>query len=408
MLADLPDGLLDAIHGVPTPCYVLDPARVRHRAREFATAVRRLAPRATLAYPYKVNPLAEVASIPVDVYGHAEVATAEERELALKHACAPPHCVLGGIAKSEHRLGRAVAEGATVKIDSIAEGASLTSAWRTVEPHERFRVLLRLALPDAGGWSRFGLLPDEATLLLAGSAPWRSRVVGVHFHAGTALATPDLHIAATRHCEPFLRRAARGDLPPVLDIGGGYPNVPDAEVAVTAERFVSAVLDVLADAGWAPTELELVCEPGRITVERAGYLVASILEGTARNGRDAVVVDAGSTLAGGSWAPVRSGRSLLFPAAGETIPSPCDVYGNLSHEDDLVAASALVVAGADASGVHTRGIAVIGDTGGYRLAAAAPWMQMLPAVYQLTDASDDGLGHALALARPTLRLADFA
>jgi hypothetical protein len=30
-------------------------------------------------------------------------------------------------------------------------------------------------------------------------------------------------------------------------------------------------------------------------------------------------------------------------------------------------------------------LAIVGDVGGYRLAAAAPWMQELPAVYALVD-----------------------
>ena len=61
-VADLPDGLLATLDRAPTPYYVFDLGRVERRARAVRVGVDRIRPDATLAYPFKVSPLAAVAT----------------------------------------------------------------------------------------------------------------------------------------------------------------------------------------------------------------------------------------------------------------------------------------------------------------------------------------------------------
>lgn len=394
--ADLMPVLVEAVARHDTPFYVLDLARVERRARSFGTGVGQALPHVACAYPFKANPMAAVTARAVGVYGRAEVATVEELQLATSCTIPAPTVFVGGIAKTTDTLVRAAAVGATIKIDSEAELERLRRVWSRVDDDGEWTVLLRIALPEGDGWSRFGLLPDDAVRVATSGEPWTRRLRGVHFHAGTALPDPAPFVDATRRCSPVLQAIGEldGIVRPCLDIGGGYPNVPDGDVEGTAARYVGAVAEALAGAGWEPEAVEVVCEPGRITVERAGLLVASVIEGAPRSAGCAVVVNAGSTLAGGSWAPVRAGRAVVFgddPVRAAT----CDVYGNLCHEGDLVAEAAIV---ARAGG--PPGTAVIGDVGAYRLSAAAPWMQQLPVVYEVRDG-------ALAELRPALPLENF-
>ena len=182
---------------------------------------------------------------------------------------------------------------------------------------------------------------------------------------------------------------------PLLDVGGGYPNVPDGDVEGAGGAVLGCGRGGVGRSRLEPDAVEVVCEPGRITVERAGLLVASVVERAPRSAGCAVVVDAGSTLAGGSWAPVRAGRAVVFGDEPVSPATTCDVYGNLCHEGDLVAEAAIV-----ARSGGPIGTALIGDVGTYRLSAAAPWMQQLPVVYEVRDG-------ALAVLRPALPLEHF-
>jgi diaminopimelate decarboxylase len=393
---DVSPSLRAAIGDRATPFFVLDAAQVERRARSFVAGAARATPRVACAYPFKANPLAVVTRAAVGVYGQAEVATIDELELAAASTEPPSNILVGGIAKSADTLLRAAELGATIKIDSEGELARLRSVWPRLEEHDTWSLLLRIALPENDGWSRFGMLREDACRAAASQEPWTRRLRGVHFHAGTSFRDPAPFADATRWCAPVLEAVSELDHVErvCLDVGGGYPNVPDRDVEATAATFVGAVANALRDAGFGSDTVDVVCEPGRITVERTGVLVASVVE-RARATNDAVVVDVGSTLAGGSWAPVRAGRSIVFSNDADTAATSCDVYGNLCHEGDVVAEGAIIVR--DSS---VPGIAIMGDVGAYRLAAAAPWMQKLPTVYELRD-------DQLVEVRPALTLEHF-
>jgi diaminopimelate decarboxylase len=356
---DVSPSLRDAIAERATPFYVLDIAQVERRARSFVAGATRASAGVTCAYPFKANPLTAVTRAAMGVYGQAEVATIEELELAAAGTEPMSHILVGGIAKSTDTLLRAAALGATIKIYSEGELARLRTVWPRLEQHDTWSLLLRIALPENEGWSRFGMLRDDACRAVASREPWTRRLRGVHFHAGTNLIDPASFADATRWCAPVLQAVSELDHVerPCLDIGGGYPNVPDGDVEATAATFVGAVTGVLCDAGVGTDAVDVVCEPGRITVERAGVLVASVVE-RARSTTVAVVVDVGSTLAGGSWAPVRAGRSIVFWNDADAAATSCDVYGNLCHEGDVVAEAAMIVRDSSA-----RATAIMGDVG---------------------------------------------
>ncbi len=397
--ADLPSGLLSAISGLPKPAYVLDVQRVRQRSEALKAALERSFPRASAGYPYKVNPIREVARAAVGVYGFAEVGTAEEFDLARAHGCSSTQCFVGGVGKPKDLLRRAVSEGATLKIDSLEELRRLDAIWHSLEVHDQFRALLRVALPTDDGWSRFGLTPDEVSEVLLRQDTWGPYVRGAHFHAGTDIRDPDEYVAATRRCIPVLREltSRTGDrYRPILDVGGGFPSCVDEEVASTVERYLCGIASVLDDHGWQSDTAEILCEPGRITAERAGYLVATVIETREQNGRLAAIINAGSTLAGGSWSTVRPGRAAVFLTAAPPGDSCCDIYGNLCFEEDQVAKDAVVIRSASLDS-----LAIVGDVGAYRLAAAAPWMQELPAVYAIAN-------EQLTLVRGAWRLQAFS
>ena len=283
--------------------------------------------------------MAAVARRAVGVYGRAEVATVEELELATTGPVTAPAVFIGGIAKSSATLRRAAAVGATIKIDSEAE---LERLRRVALLHDGdWSVLLRIALPRPTAGHGSGCCPTTRS----GSPPRgsRGRDASAACTSMRAPASPIRRPSSTPRSGAH--RCSRRSHDSTTSSERASTSAAAIRVCptTTSNRRPRAI-SVQSPMRWPsrcdPDSVEFVCEPGRITVERAGVLVATVVERAPRATRCAVVIDAGSTLAGGSWAPVRSGRAVVHCEASAGQATICDVYGNLCHEGDLVAEGA--------------------------------------------------------------------
>jgi diaminopimelate decarboxylase len=193
--------------------------------------------------------------------------------------------------------------------------------WVAVESTDEAEVLARLARragvrldvlyrlnPDVApetlavlavgaGATKFGMDETEiAAAIAAGGGhdgPLRPR--GIHLHVGSQLGAVDAWRDAVRKA---LALAAlwRGSIPSfdTVDLGGGFPVLPEGEPAPSPGRFareLPALLDAIP-ADRRPDRLAV--EPGRVLVARSGWLVARVLHVRDRGGRQ-VVIDAGMT-----------------------------------------------------------------------------------------------------------------
>jgi diaminopimelate decarboxylase len=259
-----------------TPLVVYDEATLRNQARAYRAA----APDALVAYGTKAFPSVAVLRLFAEEGLGADVSTAGELAFARRAGLDGTRLIVHGNNKEDELLRGAADVGAIVVLDSLDELERAQAAGA-----ERFLVRVtpgieadtHEAVKTAHHGSKFGLPPDDAVELIRRMPACE----GLHVHVGSQL----MHFGASLMTVDWLGgfaarlRAELGWTPRVIDLGGGLGarHVPE-EAAFTIGEFVGGLVGEL-ERSWALHELpavELVLEPGRSLVSRAGVTLYSV------------------------------------------------------------------------------------------------------------------------------------
>jgi diaminopimelate decarboxylase len=259
-----------------TPVVVYDEATLRAQAR----AYREAAPGALIAYGTKAFPSIAVLQLLAEEGLGADVSTIGELEFALRAGITGERLVIHGNNKEDELLQRSAEVGALIVLDSPDE---LERA-RTIEAK---RCLIRVTpgieadthegIMTGHLGSKFGLPPDDAVEAIR-RLP---ECAGLHVHVGSQL----LHFGASLMTVTWIADFAarlRAELdwtPKLVDLGGGLGarHVLE-EPAFTIGEFVGGLL-AEHTRSWELHGLpaaELVLEPGRSIVSRAGVTLYSV------------------------------------------------------------------------------------------------------------------------------------
>ena len=253
-------------HGTPLLVYCEETVRAQARA------YREAAPGALVVYGTKAFANVALLRVLVEEGVGADVSTLGE--LAFARAAGVPleRIVFHGNNKSDEELRAAAAT--TVVLDAPDEPARAAAAGVQ-------RVLVRLtpgvealthrSVRTAHDESKFGLGAEDALQAVAEARTLGLHVAGVHFHVGSQLARVDESLLAVDRLAAFCKQAHAelGWTPAVLDIGGGLGiRYSRDDVAPGVAEFVGPLVERLRE-GW-PHEVQLVLEPGRSLVGRAG------------------------------------------------------------------------------------------------------------------------------------------
>jgi len=274
-------------HGTPLLVYCEE--TIRAQARAYAAA----APGALVVYGTKAFASVAVLRVLAEEGVGADVSTLGELAFAQAAGLSGDRVLFHGNNKSDEELRAAAAAGATVVLDAAEEPARAAAAG--VE-----RVLVRLtpgveaathhAIRTAHDESKFGLPPEAALRAIAEAREQGLDVAGVHFHVGSQLARVDESLLAVERLLAFCERARDelGWTPRVLDIGGGLGirYARDDEVPEIAD-FVTALVARL------PTDVQVVLEPGRSLVGRAGVTLYRVGVVKESGGVSFVAIDGG-------------------------------------------------------------------------------------------------------------------
>jgi diaminopimelate decarboxylase len=267
-LGGVPAAELAEEHG--TPLLVYCEQTVRAQARAYAEA----APGALVVYGTKAFANVALLQILGEEGVGADVSTLGELEFAQAAGIPRQRILFHGNNKSDEELRAAAAAGVAVVLDAPDEPARAAAAGVQ-------RVLVRLtpgveavthrSIRTAHEESKFGLPPDAALAAVGQARGLGLEVAGVHFHVGSQLARVDESLLAVERLATFCVRA-RSELgwsPKVLDIGGGLGirYTRDDAVPEIAD-FVGSLVRWLRER-W-PEPVQLVLEPGRSLVGRAG------------------------------------------------------------------------------------------------------------------------------------------
>jgi diaminopimelate decarboxylase len=278
-------------HG--TPLVVYCEQTIRAQARAYATA----APGALVVYGTKAFANVALLKVLADEGVGADVSTLGELAFAQAAGIPGERILFHGNNKSDEELRAAGEAGATVVLDAPDEPERAAAAG--VE-----RVLVRLtpgvdavtheAVRTAHESSKFGLPAEAALRVVADARAAGLDVAGVHFHVGSQLARVDESLLAVDRLAAFCDRA-RAELswsPRVLDIGGGLGiRYTHEEQVPTVEEFVGPLVARLRER-W-PDDVQLVLEPGRSLVGRAGVTLYRVGVVKETGGIHYVAIDGG-------------------------------------------------------------------------------------------------------------------
>jgi diaminopimelate decarboxylase len=251
-------------HGTPLVVYCEE--TLRAQARAYAEA----APGALVVYGTKAFANVAILRVLAEEGVGADVSTLGELAFAQRAGIAGDPNLFHGNNKSDEELRAAAETGSTVVLDAPDEPGRAVAAGVG-------RVLVRLtpgvdahtheSIRTAHDESKFGLPPERALQVIADARERGLDVAGVHFHVGSQLARIDESLLAVQRLLAFCERAEAelGWRPRVLDIGGGLG------IAYTREDEVPSIAEFVGPLVAAlPHDVQVVLEPGRSLVGRAG------------------------------------------------------------------------------------------------------------------------------------------
>ena len=223
----------------------------------------------------------------------ADVSTAGELAFALEAGVPGERILFHGNNKSDEELRAAAVVDATVVLDAPDEPERAAAAGVR-------RVLVRLtpgveavthqSIQTAHDESKFGLAADAALEAVSAALALGLDVAGVHFHVGSQLARIDESLVAVDRLVAFCARAGAelGWSPRMLDVGGGLG------IRYTREEQVPAIADFVSPlVARLPSDVQVVLEPGRSLVGRAGVTLYRVGVVKESGGVSYVAIDGG-------------------------------------------------------------------------------------------------------------------
>ena len=268
VLGGVPASRIASEYGTPVVVYCEETIRAQARA------YRAAAPEALVVYGTKAFASVALLRILAEEGLGADVSTLGELAVAGRAGIPGERILFHGNNKSEDELGGAAEAGATVVLDAPDEPARAAAAGvrrALVRLTPGVEAVTHQSIQTAHDESKFGLAADPALAVIAEARSLGIEVAGVHFHVGSQLARVDESLVAVERLAAFCERA-RAELrwtPAVLDIGGGLGiRYTRDEQVPEIQEFVGPLVARLHER-W-PGPVQIVLEPGRSLVGRAG------------------------------------------------------------------------------------------------------------------------------------------
>ena len=282
---------LAAKHGTPLLVYCEE--TIRAQARAYSDA----APDALVVYGTKAFANVALLRVLAEEGVGADVSTLGELAFAQAAGIPAERILFHGNNKSDEELRAAAEASTTVVLDAEDEPARAGSAGvqrALVRLTPGIEAITHRSIQTAHDESKFGLPADGALRVVDEARTLGIDVAGVHFHVGSQLARIDESLLAVERLAAFCERARAelGWTPQVLDIGGGLGirYTRDSDVPEIAD-FVGPLVARLRER-W-PDPVQLVLEPGRSLVGRAGVTLYRVGVVKQSGGVSFVAIDGG-------------------------------------------------------------------------------------------------------------------
>jgi diaminopimelate decarboxylase len=283
-----------------TPFYVY----ARRYLNERVAALRAALPeRVHLHYAIKANPMPQLVQHMSGLVDGLDVASARELQVALDAGMRPQHISFAGPGKTPEELGRAVAAGITLNVESELEIARLADIARRTRQRPRVAVrvnpdfeLKTSGMKMAGGPKQFGIDAERVPQVLQDLAALPLDFAGFHIFSGSQNLRAEAIVEAQQKSLALAVELARFAPAPItsLNIGGGFgiayfPGEKPLELAPIAANLHALVERAARELPAAQLKIEL----GRYLVGEAGLYVCRILDRKVSRGQVFLVTDGG-------------------------------------------------------------------------------------------------------------------
>lgn len=268
--------LADIADEFETPVYVIDEESLRAQAKRYRQGLETRRPGSRVAFASKSFPCRAAYRLMADEGLLIDVAGAGELILALDAGVDPAAIVVHGNAKTDAELRLAVESGVgTIVIDGIEEISRIEKLATSTQ-----RVLLRIqpgvdpktaaAVSTGQRGSKFGVRLEEVPEAVARIRACPSlHLEGLHLHLGSQLLQIEPYLAAMEVISSLGRFE-------VYDLGGGLGvQYTRDQPAPSVEHYLDAI--TTAARRLLPDDAQIVLEPGRSLVARAGITLYRVI-----------------------------------------------------------------------------------------------------------------------------------
>ncbi len=294
-----------------SPLFVLSERTIRRNYQNAVRAFKTRYPKVQFAWSYKTNYLNAVCKIFHQEGSWAEVVSGFEYRKAIGNAVPGNKIIFNGPEKTNEELQLAVNNGSLIHIDHFDELYQLILL--SDQLHKKPRVAIRVNM-DTGiypMWDRFGFNYENGQAFSALTKIVESgkmELIGLHCHIGTFMLSTNAYATAVQKlgdlawkCKTQLNNSIQ-----YIDLGGGFPSantlrgsfLPGTDNVPSVDEFAEAITKSLLQLGFGADELPLlILESGRVLIDDAGYLLASVIANKRlSDGRRATILDAGVNL----------------------------------------------------------------------------------------------------------------
>ncbi len=326
---------------VGTPVYVYSRADLLGRARTFLEAARAAAgDGALVCYAVKANANPALLRLLREAGLGADVTSGGELFLARHAGVAPERIIYSGVGKRAEEIEEALAAGIrAIHIESemeLAAVAAVAARLGRVAPvgvrvNPNISAATHPYISTGLHSHKFGVPRARAVAILRAAAadPWL-RPVGLAAHIGSQITDLDPFAQAARFLVSVADELAdEGIRLEYLDCGGGL-GIDYQGAAPGLADWVHVIGPVIRAAGY-----ELVVEPGRSIVGRAGALLTRVVYTKQQGDKRFVIADAGMTdLIRPTLYQAHHPIVPVAPAVGEEV---VDVVGPICETSDFLA-----------------------------------------------------------------------
>jgi ornithine decarboxylase len=335
-----PDALAALAARYGSPLLVLDCDVVRSQYRSLAASL----PGVGLHYALKPLPERAVIETLAAEGASFDLATTGEVDLVREVGIAAARCIHTHPIKRDQDIRAALAYGIrTFVADNPDEVRKFGAYAGQVELLLRVSFRSPAAVVDLS--RKFGCDPESTPALIDLAQGLGIRVAGLSFHVGSQSRRPDTKLRAIEACAALIRdRGGRGlAMPPVLDIGGGFP-IDYLEPAMPIDEFCAPIRRALEG---LPPGTRVIAEPGRFICGPAGTVLTTVMGRAWRDGRWWYYLDDGlygsfsGQLYDHARYPVEPLRAVAGPVQHSVLAGPtCDSIDVIAEDIELPALQA--------------------------------------------------------------------